>query len=545
MKLLRVNIINAETCGGLLDGLNLIFRHSDNSTYGFDPLCLVGINGAGKSQFLQALVEIFQLIINRVFPEQERKVANPDIEFEIEYLIQSESNSINHHVKISRHAHNDRKKISLSILIKKQDEQDEWIEQELNSEFVKQLVPSKIVGYTSGENETLSLPFLVSRSGYAEDVTTAALKKDKNEQKILDTRLMLIDYSTNLEVLIANLLLSDHSLKNLLIGEAKLRDIFYFRCVVQLAHPAAPKVNKTKTTRRKGIQLTEELEGYIQNLQNCASSYKYDEKTESYIMDFYYDDACKEAFSFFWKSSLELYTTFHKIAMLNDLAIPKKARERFNRETKSRKFASQLPQPPDEDKVCRFESVKFRSSSNEVVDYVSLSDGEHQLAQLLGTLSMLSKPNVLFILDEPESHFNPQWRVKFISRLMNLKTIDGERGDASSKISKQDALITTHSPFIPSDMDREKVFIFFKTLEDGLCRISYRHPLIQTYGSRFDSILNDCFGIDPPISEIPKKEITDLIENGTAEDIEAALDSLGSSTEKMRLVAKLSKMKSS
>lgn len=29
-------------------------------------------------------------------------------------------------------------------------------------------------------------------------------------------------------------------------------------------------------------------------------------------------------------------------------------------------------------------------------------------------------PDVLFLLDEPESHFNPQWRVKFISRLLDL-----------------------------------------------------------------------------------------------------------------------------
>ena len=62
-----------------------------------------------------------------------------------------------------------------------------------------------IIGYTSGENETLNIPFLVSRSGYADDVARAALNGG-TEQAIPDNRLMLIDYATNLEVLFANLM---------------------------------------------------------------------------------------------------------------------------------------------------------------------------------------------------------------------------------------------------------------------------------------------------------------------------------------------------
>ena len=54
MKLLRVHIIKAETCGGLLDELDLWFRDPIMTEYSnFDPLCFIGPNGAGKSQFLQ------------------------------------------------------------------------------------------------------------------------------------------------------------------------------------------------------------------------------------------------------------------------------------------------------------------------------------------------------------------------------------------------------------------------------------------------------------------------------------------------------------
>ena len=55
MKLLRVNIISAKTCGGLLDGLDVRFRNPLDDYSSFDPLCFIGRNGAGKSQFLQIL----------------------------------------------------------------------------------------------------------------------------------------------------------------------------------------------------------------------------------------------------------------------------------------------------------------------------------------------------------------------------------------------------------------------------------------------------------------------------------------------------------
>src|SRR5262245_488185 len=118
-------------------------------------------------------------------------------------------------------------------------------------------------------------------------------------------------------------------------------------------------------------------------------------------------------------SILELYSAFHKLSMLNDLAIPKTTRERFRKEVAAR-LALRLPEPQDEEKVFRFERVNFFAQDDgEIVDYVSLSDGEHQLAQILGMFGMVSLSNALFLLDEPESHFNPQWCVKFMTHVLD------------------------------------------------------------------------------------------------------------------------------
>ncbi len=529
MKLLRVHVISAKTCGGLLDGLDLWLRSPNGEHALFDPMCLIGPNGAGKSQFLQVVAEVFQSVFHSTISAEERIEGNHDLQFEVEYLIRPEGAKSDVHVRVARVAEGKKK---LSVVIQKH-EGDNWTDCNLASAETWALLPRKIVGYTSGGNETLSLPFLLSRSGYATEVGERAVKDvGTGNQLVPDTRLMLIDYSTHLEVLVANLLLASTDQRLALLADARVDGLHSFRCVVQLAHNAAPKApSRLKgVSSRKGIQLTEELEGYLTQLQRCATCYHYDDKTETYTFDFFVDPQTTKAFNFFWDSALDLYSALHKLAMLNDLAIPKVTRERFKRDTKARRFASKLPEPQDEDKVFRFEQVNFRANAGKsVVDYVSLSDGEHQLAQLLGTFCMVSFPNVLFLLDEPESHFNPQWRVKFISKLIDLPTTHGLRRDAS-EAARQDCLLTTHAPFVPSDMAREKVFIFGKDKETG--RVAVRRPDIETFGTTFDAILDECFDVSPPISEVSRQQIDGLMQSDDPNEIRDGMNRLGYSVEK-------------
>jgi restriction system-associated AAA family ATPase len=495
----------------------------------FSPLCLIGPNGTGKSQTLQIVAEVFQATFAKYLPEEEQGTPNSQIQFTLEYSI-ADSNNQSKLVKISRHKIGKKApEILVEILI-----ENEWKTLTKKSD-VRALLPSKVIGYTSGDNETLSLPFFVSRAGYANQVRTNATKEELKSKLILDSRMMLIDYSTNLEVLVANLLLNPENVRQSLLEKSNLEKLRSFRCVIQRKHTAAPN---------GGVKLTDELEGYIDYLKNCATCSNYDEQSWTWTFDFYVQKATHSACEHYWKGgALELYSCFHKLAMLNDLIIPAKDRAAYEKGVELRRFASRLPEPMERQKVFRFERVEFISKkSDKPVDYVSLSDGEHQFAQLLGTLCMASFPNVLFLLDEPESHFNPKWRVEFISNLMNLPTIsdkkcvnEGKRS-GMSPASIQDCLITTHSPFVPSDMNRENVLIFSKN-ENG--KIESRPPRIQTYGSAFDAILAECFEISPQISGLPRDQIKELIDYGTKGQIEKAIGHLGESTERMKLAAKL------
>lgn len=538
MKLLRVHIVSAQSCGGLLDGIDVRLRDVSTEVSAFEPLCLIGPNGAGKSQFIQVIAEAFQSLLHAVIPNEERGESNRDLLFEIEYLIANANEAKPAHMRASRLIPEGRKKALVSLAKKVN---GDWVECEMGELATATLLPSKVVGYTSGANETLSLPFfLVSRSGYADEVGRRALMDSAMPNFVPDTRLMLIDYGTHLEVLVANLLLGSAEQRAALLDDARVDDLNSFRCIVQLAHSAAPKAPSARSgqqRKRKGIQLTDELEKYLEYLQRCSTSYRHDPSTDTYTFDFFVTNETRKAFAAFWSGALELYAALHKLSMLNDLAIQKTTRERFKRETQQRNFASRLPEPQDEDKVFRFERVVFDARGGRgSVDYVSLSDGEHQQAQLLGTMCMASFPQVLFLLDEPESHFNPQWRVKLLSKVLDLPTADGVRrnGDLAAD---QDCVLTTHSPFVPSDMPRERVFIFSKNAASG--RIEWRHPDIETFGTTFDAILAECFEIRPPISDEPRAVINELKASDDPQLIQKRMHELGDSVEKIMLADRI------
>jgi len=261
MRLLRVEVISAATCGGLLDRLSIQLKSSLSDMTEFSPLCLIGPNGAGKSQFLQILAEMFQSAFHAFVPNQERRDGNMDLLFKLEYLIDEGKGKAPVHVRISRLS-NGKRRPELKI---ERLRGEDWLVCSPESPDTAALLPSKVVGYTSGGNETLSLPFLISRGEYANDVRERARGNDPDSSVVPDTRLMLIDYGTHLEVLVANLVLGTDSHRKALLEEARLKDIHSFRCIVQLGHPAAPRVaaRRASGSTYKGVQLTAELEQYI------------------------------------------------------------------------------------------------------------------------------------------------------------------------------------------------------------------------------------------------------------------------------------------
>jgi len=525
MRLRRLKILESGAGGGLFDGADISFGREtkDSDSEALAPLCLIGPNGSGKSQFLQLIAEIFQAAWHAHDRKQERLSANEQLLFDLTYSIVPEGAKKEEEVRLVRTM---KARSRGPIELYRGDE----LVAASSIEFARYL-PPLIVGYTSGDNETLSLPFLASRAGYADDVAKAALRKVVDGE-IADNRMMLIDYGTNLEVLFANMILGKLLVRNEIIKHANLTDLASCRCTLRLAHSAikkAPAV-QVRRTGRKGIQLTSELEEIVDRLKRISTCWHEDVETETYTFDFFISDATREAFGHFWSSSISLYRDLHKLALLNDLAIPRPARRRLERAVKERRFALRLPEPQQEDMVFGFEEVRFSPKNLEraPVDYVSLSDGEHQQALVLGVYAMVSETNAIFLLDEPESHFNPIWRVMFIQR---LKRLTGKR-------LNQELVLTTHAPFVPSDMPRESIMIFVRNGE----KAAVEQPKIETFGAEYDRILEMCFQIRPTSSLIAEQEIEKLLESNDIGVVEDGLAELGPSIGKALVADHLRKL---
>ncbi|MCD4764513.1 MAG: AAA family ATPase, partial [Desulfobacterales bacterium] len=206
----------------------------------------------------------------------------------------------------------------------------------------------------------------------------------------------------------------------------------------------------------------------------------------------------------------------------------KKDLQNIKKLRKEHKLVLKPPTVPETDKVFRFENVKLKiKSSNDPVDYVSLSDGEHQFIQIFGSLMMIDDDGILFLMDEPESHFNPKWRSLFMTVLNELK-----------KKKEQCIFVTSHSPFILSDFHSETVYIF-KLTNKG---IKIEQPQEETYGASFDRLLKIAFDISPPLADKSLKEIRTLQKSNNKDQIAKKMPMFGDSIEKFYLYQRIEEL---
>ncbi len=62
----------------------------------------------------------------------------------------------------------------------------------------------------------------------------------------------------------------------------------------------------------------------------------------------------------------------------------------------------------------RRSSTDGRSSTKSTLTFRDLSEGEQQLLMVLGLLRFTKEDQALFLLDEPDTHLNPAWSVRYL-----------------------------------------------------------------------------------------------------------------------------------
>lgn len=135
--------------------------------------------------------------------------------------------------------------------------------------------------------------------------------------------------------------------------------------------------------------------------------------------------------------------------------------------------------------------IRVRLKKNDgSVTFRELSEGEQQLLTVLGLLRFTAEEESLFLLDEPDTHLNPRWSVDYISYLKKFIASSTKQEETSH------ILLTTHNPLAIAELDREQVQILRMDKQDGHRQIVACYPELAPRGMGYAAIVtSDMFGI--------------------------------------------------
>lgn len=138
-----------------------------------------------------------------------------------------------------------------------------------------------------------------------------------------------------------------------------------------------------------------------------------------------------------------------------------------------------------------------------------ISDGEATMLSLFARLwsKLVKKPgSYIILLDEFELGLHPQWQKEAIARLIKFFEL--------ININKHHLILTSHSPFLVSDLPRENV-IFLNTEKDEKgkpwCKVCEPHGMERTFGANIHSLYRSSFFMNGVMGEFAKGKIDDVI----------------------------------
>jgi restriction system-associated AAA family ATPase len=580
MKLLRLKITDPKGFRSLPSGFEHHFRTEWSlqdelaQANDFAPFVCAGPNGSGKSNLLEVLAAIFfQLEVLRVrrsfLPEalQDEALDVSPVAFELEYLIRvpAEYRSPDSppwaKVGVWKNAGE-----SVRFVWENQGDFGTDVYEAFKGGHAGILLPQYVLGYSSGENEILSLPFFKMRFVQFDEYWNA-LTRQLSYPGHPETRLAYLDSGFSQAILLCNLLFQDEATLQPFREDVGIEALREFRIILRRSIELRPEqlaafASENESTRQsqedivKGnpalraetdelgnmryrLNLLQLLEGdkksslVVSALKRCATLSYIDCASDTLVLDYWVNEATRQAFrENFDGSALALFQAFQVLLTLNLYAVNEVLKTDLYTST-SHYVSETVPTLASDQRIMRFKFVRFiKQGAAQPMMLKELSDGEHQLLHSLGLCLLFRDTNSLFLLDEPETHFNPDWRANFISRLRQCLPGNGEFA--------QEMLITTHTPFLISDSKPEKVLVFAKDKTSG--KVSISHPPYNTLGASINKITMNTFGKRETIGGHAQALLDALrvrFEQGT-EDKEALIteihQQLGDSVEKVLLI---------
>jgi predicted ATP-binding protein involved in virulence len=137
--------------------------------------------------------------------------------------------------------------------------------------------------------------------------------------------------------------------------------------------------------------------------------------------------------------------------------------------------------------------VVVRKKNGARVRFTQLSEGEQQLLTVLGLLLFTQDDDVLYLLDEPDTHLNPVWTYDYLKLLQ--ENIRADKGQL---------IIATHNPLMIGSLYKNQVRIL--TQEDN--RIVSSEPEYDPIGVGLEGLLkSELYGLRSTLAPEVLKDI--------------------------------------
>ena len=135
------------------------------------------------------------------------------------------------------------------------------------------------------------------------------------------------------------------------------------------------------------------------------------------------------------------------------------------------------------------------TSSDTALTFRELSEGEQQLLTVLGLLKFTGGKDSLFLLDEPDTHLNPAWAVKYLKFLR----------DFVPNHETSHVLMVTHHPLAIAELNRRQIQVMKRNGREVSASMPDESPL----GMGLNLILrSDMFGLKTTLDTKTYNKIT-------------------------------------
>lgn len=519
MKLLKLTLFSSFR--GLPKGFELNFRKDNYTEIDInDPICLVGLNGSGKSNTLEVLSEIFYFLELKTIVEGKEKLdldtRYKEVGFEIHYKISKNKWLFAYSRIIEQNLPLLNKNEDVIIICRKEFGKDLAIfvsqysnfknSYPLNESIWKEILPNNVIGYSSGQNELISNPF-IKLDYYYFDQFIKSTSEDNVVSNTNVNRMFFMDYNSNELVVLANYLFNDHK-------EFKWKDEKEFNTKLKINELHSFSITiRYRNYDGKPIEFPSEINLGIEKLKQCATSY-YDNKEELEkntsrsksaritILNFFTDKTVRSAFQKTFNTPFEIFKLLYLLRLMNIHCTSPTNRNSIKNASRGTNLSDLIPKPAIENLVFKIDNINFiKTNVVEPVPYKNLSDGEHQLLHVIGTLRLMQENDTFFILDEPETHFNPEWRAKMINLIMSNNQV---------VFKEQDHFITSHSPFIISDCKPNNVYIFNRDKRGKLKIETAAQKRLNTFGTSVNILTEEIFNKNESQGDYSNKEINKI-----------------------------------